>query len=136
MAIALLMAAALASVWELFALQVPGSPFSLGMLPGPIASLRDSAVMLALVLLGVAWLLPWAYQSKEPRLMVGLTYLGVILALSGSLYGAVTGMYGVQITDPRTDATVLFVVKHGGQLLLAGCLLDVAWRVILKKPPE
>jgi hypothetical protein len=136
LALALLAITALIALWELFALQVPSSPFNLGMLPGPIASLRNSALIFALVLLSVAPLIPWAYQNKEPRFVVTLTYLGVLMALGGGFYGAITGMSGVQIIDPRPDAIILFIVKLAGHLLLVISLFDFARRILFSAPSE
>ena len=136
LSIILLAVTALAGLWELLALQVPNSPFGIGMLPGPIGSFRSSALTMALLLLSVAWLIPWAYQGKEPRVIVKLAYLGVIMWLGGSFYGALNGMYGVQIIDPRPDATALFFIKVGGQLLLVICLGDLARRILFRAPPE
>jgi hypothetical protein len=136
LAMALLLITALAALWELFASQVPNSPFSLGMLPGPIASFRNAAFSFALVLVSVAWLIPWAYQNGEPRLLVALAYLGVLVTLGGSFYGALHGMSGVQIIDPRPDAIALFAVKTSGLLILVVGLLDVARRIFFRSPPE
>jgi hypothetical protein len=134
LAIVLLLVTALAAIWELFALQAPGSPFSIGMLPGPIASFRNTALTFALALLSVAWLIPWAYQNKEPRLIVALTYIGVIMALGSGFYGALSGMSGVQIIDPRPDAWMVLSVKLVGQLLLVIGLVDFARRMVFRFP--
>ncbi len=132
----LLVLAVLFGVWELFARQVPGSIFHVNTLPGPLSSLRNTATTLALVLLAAAWLLPWAYASQEPRLMVVLAYMGAALSLGAGLYGVLNGMYGIQITDPRPDATPLFVLKSAGSALLAACLLDLCWRILSRPPPS
>jgi hypothetical protein len=136
LAIVLLVVTALTALWEFFALQAPGSPLSIGMLPGPIGSLRATALTLGLALLSVAYLLPWAYQNKEPCLTLVLVYLGTVMVLGGSFYGAFNGMSGIQIIDPRPDATVVVSVKLGGYLLLAIGLLDVARRVLFRAPSE
>lgn len=135
-ALVLLVAAMLISVWELMASQTPDSPFSISMLPGPIASLRDTTVILALALLSVAWLIPWAYQDREPRKTLAFVFIGIVLIIGGSFYGAATGMPGVQITDPRTDAIFLFWMKHIGWTILGICLFDLARRVTFRTPPE
>ena len=51
--------------------------------------------------------------------------VGVALALSAQLYGALHGMNGVQLVDLRPDALPLFVVKQGG-LVLSCALLELA----------
>ena len=62
------MIAALASVWELLALQAPGSPLYLGMLPGPVTSLRELATMIGLLLFGAGALMPWAFGGRAAAL--------------------------------------------------------------------
>jgi len=51
------LAAAVASAWEVLALQPPDSPFHLGVLAGPIAQLYTMAFALgaAFMLLGLWW---------------------------------------------------------------------------------
>jgi hypothetical protein len=136
LAIALLAVTALATLWELSALQAPGSPLSIGMLPGPIGSFRTTSLTLSLGLLSVAWIFPWAYQNKEPRFVVLLLYVGVLLGLGGSFYGALNGMSGVQIIDPRPDAMAVVSLKLGGLLLLVVGLFDLARRIFFRAPPE
>jgi hypothetical protein len=135
LAVILMLVAALCTVWEVLARQAPGSPLYLGVLPGPIAHLRATATVLALALLAAAWLMPWAYGSNQPRLMVVLCYLGATLTVGAGFYGALRGMYLVQLIDPRPDATMMFILKYGGQALLGVCLLDMSWRILLRRPP-
>jgi hypothetical protein len=135
LAVVLLLLSAFSAVWELLALQAPGSPFSLRMLPGPVGHLRDFTATLALALLAIAWLIPWAYGNGEPRLMVWLCHAGAILTVGASFYGAIRGMYLVQIVDPRLEANVLLALKCSGGALLLGCLLEVSRRILFRPPP-
>jgi hypothetical protein len=135
LAVVLLAVAAVASVWELFARQAPGSRFSLGVLPGPISVLRNTTVTLGLIFFAVAWVMPWASRPREPRLMVRLAIAGAVLTVCANFYGALNSMYGIQITDLRPDVTYLFAVKHFGHALLGLCLLDLARRILFYPPP-
>jgi len=132
----LLIIAALASVWELLASQVPDSPFHIGLLPGPVASLRSSATILGLGMLAAAWLMPWASNAQEPRILMGIAFLGALMIISASIYGALHGMYGLQFLDPRPDATLVALVKYFGQLLVGGCLLEFSRRILFRQPPK
>jgi hypothetical protein len=119
------------------AAQSPTSPYHVGVLAGPVGQLRTGATVLALCTLAGAWLMPWiaAGQGRDPWLLVGAYHLGVALMIGSFVYGATTGMHGVQIDDPRPDSQLLFAVRALGYALLAGCLLDVARRVFTRRPP-
>lgn len=134
LALVLLLLAAASAVWELFARQAPGSVLYIDTLPGPIAHLRVSATTLGVVLLVVVWLLPWAYGPREPRLMLVLCCLGAALTVGTCFYGALRGMYLVQVVDHRLHMNLLFALKYGGQLLLGVCLIDLAWRILFRRP--
>jgi hypothetical protein len=133
-AVVLLVIAGISSIWELLAYQAPGSSLSLGILPGPIAALRNTCTILGVVFIAVAWVMPWASQPDEPRRMVWLAVAGVVLSVGASFYGALNSMYVIQIVDLRPDAMVLFVVKHLGHLLLGICLIDLARRILFRSP--
>ena len=137
LAIGLLIAAAAASVWEILARQAPSSGWHVGMLPGPVAELRDTSVTLALLCVAAAWLVPVIAPDHEPWLLVGALHAGALVTLAALAYGATTGMYGVQIDDPRSDSVWLFKIRTLGQLVLVGCLVDVARRFLRarRKPP-
>lgn len=130
-----LLGAAVAAVWEVLALQAPTSPYHFGVLPGPVGALRDSASITALCLFAAAWLWPWASQGRELRAWLVLVHVGVIVSLGALTYGATTGMYGVQIDDLRVDSRWLFRIRAMGQLVLAGCLVDYARRVLFTRAP-
>lgn len=129
-AFAALAVALVASLWELAARQAPGTTFYLGMLPGPIASLRETAAVVGLVTLGAAWLVPAAGGGSKPRgLVAGLT-LGVTCALGTCAYAASRGMYGVQLGDVHPAALPVFALKHGGLALWAGCVAELFRRAL------
>ena len=133
--IASLMIAALASVWELLALQAPGSPLYIGMLPGPVTSFRELATVIGLLLIGAGLTMPWASVRGEPRVLVRMLYAGALLALAAQAYGATQGMNGVQLGDLRPDALPMFVLKQGGLALLFGALLELGRRMLVQPPP-
>jgi len=131
-----LMAAAAASVWELFALQAPGSPVHIGMLPGPIAALRELCTVLGLLQLGAGSLLAWTGLEREPRVAVALLHIGTLLAVVAQLYGAALGMSGIQLLDLRPDALPLFIVRQGGLGLAVLALLALGRGALQRLAPH
>jgi hypothetical protein len=129
---AMLLIAASAGAWEVLASQAPGSPLYLGVLPGPIERLRHEAFdfgvlcMIAGLLLG---------ETSVPRRVLLWLGIGAVLALSASLYAALTGMTGVQMADLRPDAGWLFATKLLGRALLCAGLASIALQT-LRKPPN
>jgi hypothetical protein len=116
-----LVAVAIASsIWEVLASQAPSSPFYAGVLPGPVGQLRSTATTLGLLMFVAALLLPRTAPDLEPRTWLASVYVGVAITLGAMIYGATTGMLGVQITDPRPESVVLFVVRATGQAVLIG----------------
>ena len=129
-------AALLAGVWEVIAMQVPGSPLYIGVLPGPIGALRDLSVSLGLLTLAAGALMPRAYEGApagRARVASILITAGVALAIIAQTYGAANGMHGAQLSDLRADASAVFVVRHGGLVLFALGWLDLGLRV-LRRP--
>jgi ammonia channel protein AmtB len=129
LAVIVLCAAAGAGVWEVLASQAPGSPLSIGMLPGPIEMLRDTALTLGLLLLGASWLVR---ESGATRGVVIGLHVAVAVTLLAAVYGAVSGMHGVQARDLRPDATPLFIVKYVGRLGVLASLLAIARRALAR----
>jgi len=134
LAVLLLLAAAAAGVWEILASQAPSSDYHVGVLPGPVAQLRTTSTLFALVLLAGAWLMPWIGRGRDPWVLIAAVHVGAIITIGAMTYGATTGMYGMQIDDVRPQSEMLFWVRSTGQLLLVGCLLDFARRVMLRGP--
>jgi hypothetical protein len=122
-----LVAAALASVWELLASQVPGSRFSIGMLPGPIQLLREATATFGCVLLIGALLVG---TQPLPAALLWVLRVGVGLLLATGVYAAATGMHGVQAFDLRPDAVWLFAFKYLGRALLYAGLFEIGRRVV------
>jgi len=135
LAVGLLLVAVVAGIWETLAAQAPSSEFHVGHLAGPIGQLRLTATVLGLCMLGAAWLEPWLGAGRPAWRLVAALYAGAALTVGAMIWGATTGMYGVQISDPRPDSRWLFWSRAAGLLLLAGCLLDVARRVFTRPPP-
>jgi hypothetical protein len=130
-----LFTAACAAVWELLALQAPGTPLYLGVLPGPIEALRELATTLGLLLVGAGLTQSWA-RGRADALLLMMLCAGTLLALGAQVYGASHGMYGVQANDLRPDAMPLFIVKHSGLLLFVLALLEHGRRLLFRAPPE
>src|SRR5688572_22422658 len=133
--VVLLVVGAAAGVWEWLALQSPGSTWHVGALPGPVGTLRGTAFTLGLAMIAAAWLMPWAAPGREPRAWVIAVHLGVVVVLIALVWGATTGMYGVQIEDLRAESKWLFRLRALGTLILIGCLLDFARRILFRAPP-
>ena len=128
--------ALVAGVWELVARQAPGSPLYIGMLPGPISSLRETATVLGLLLLSVAQLVPMAARRREPRGLFLGVLAGSVVGLGASVYAAAVGMHGVQFNDPLRAALPVFALKQGGLGLALGCLLELGRRAVFQKTPR
>src|SRR5262245_14922034 len=129
LAVIVMCIAAVAGVWEVLASQAPGSALYIGVLPGPVQVLREAAMVLGLLLLAASSLVPPAGVSR--RLVLGLQ-LSVAVTLLAALYGALTGMHGVQVSDLRPDATPLFIVKHLGRFGVGACLFVLARRALMR----
>jgi hypothetical protein len=98
------LAAAVATVWELLALQPPDSPLHLGVLAGPIAQLRNFAFAHGVAALVIARLQP-------ARWLAGLLAAGAILHLLALSYAAARGLLAVQLLDPRLDARLTLYAR-------------------------
>jgi hypothetical protein len=129
LAVIVLCTAAGAGVWEVLASQAPGSPLWIGMLPGPIEMLRETAVTLGLLLIGAALVVRDSGATR--RVVVGL-HAAVAITLIAAIYGAIMGMHGVQARDLRPDATPLFVVKYVGRLGVLAALIAIARRAFAR----
>lgn len=132
-ALCLLGAAALAGAVELLALQAPGSPLYLGVLPGPLALVRELSMTLGLLLLGGELLAARAgspLPSSLRRVLIGSAAVAVL----AQAYGAALGMYGLQVKDLRADALPLFLVKHGALLAFVVGYARLGLRA-LRPPP-
>jgi hypothetical protein len=131
-----LAAALITGAWELIALQVPGSPLYIGVLPGPIGALRELCILLGLLALAAGALVPRAYEgasARRARLASILIAGGIALACAAQAYGAAHGMHGVQMSDLRADARAVFFLRHGGLALFALGWIDLGLR-ILRRP--
>jgi hypothetical protein len=111
----------LACVWELLALQMPDSPFHLGVLSGPIAQLRGFSFGLGLGALGLAGLWPGLYAAGEGRWVLWTLLAAATIQVLALGYAAGQGMVGVQLLDPRLDARLVVYARLGSHgLLLLG----------------
>lgn len=115
------------ALWEFFALQMPDSPFHLGVLSGPIAQLRNFSAALGLGVLALAPIWPALYAPGQGRFALALLLLASVVLLGTLTYAAAQGMVGVQLLDPRFDARCVAYTRAFGHglLALALCLLLV-----------
>src|SRR5688572_6507142 len=90
-ALALWLLAAVATVWEVLAMQWPDSPFHLGVLAGPIGQLRGFSFALGGGLALAAWLWPSLYGAGKGRYALGLLLGGALIHSLALLYGAAHG---------------------------------------------
>jgi hypothetical protein len=131
-----LLVAGAAGAWELSALQSPGTPLYIGVLPGPIAALRELATTLGLLLVVVAAWVPRVTEGgRSLRVLVAALSLGTVLALSAQTYGSAHGMYVLQAIDLRSDELPVFVLKYCGLLVFAAAAAELARRVCFARSP-
>jgi hypothetical protein len=108
-----------AACWEFLALQMPDSPFHLGVLSGPIAQLRNFSAALGIGALALAPVWPGLYAPGEGRLLLGLLVGASVVLMAALSYAAAQGMVGAQLLDPRFDARLLAYGRALGHALLA-----------------
>jgi hypothetical protein len=130
-----LLLAAVAGAWEVLARQAPGSVLYLGLLPEPVAALRELAVVLGLLLIVAGALCGWAFAGTPPAWVRLALCAGALVALAAQAYGAARGMYGVQVQDLRADALPVFLAKHPGLLGFVIGFGELARRVLTRSPP-
>jgi len=127
--LALLGVAAAGVVAHTLAVQTPSSPWWIGLLPGPIAQLRDASALLGALLLAGAPYVSARPGEREPFGLVVALCVGVVLVLTTLAVGAATGMFGVQIDDPRPASRWLFRARTLGEIVLFGAFVAFARRV-------
>ncbi|HEX2676816.1 MAG TPA: hypothetical protein VHM19_09255 [Polyangiales bacterium] len=135
LSLCVLAAFALAGAWQVFADQAPGSLLYIGVLPGPVESLRHSAFVLGVLTFLTALLVPRAFPERAPRAWLVVLHASVVFALGAGVYGAATGLHGEQLGDLRPDALPLFLVKHAGFVGFALCSGWAAARALWAKTP-
>ncbi len=131
----LLLVAGVAVVWELLASQPPSSPYRVGVFAEPVTDLKHAAVMFAVLCFSAAWLRPWLGAGTLPRLVLGAIHVGVLITTLSLIYGATTGMKGVQFDDPRPDSMGLLAFRLLGEAIVGLGLLGFASRILLREPP-
>jgi hypothetical protein len=132
--VVLLGLAAVASVAHVLASQSPTSALWLGVLPGPVQGARDGCALLGAVALAVA---PHVQADEERRrgswMLVSAAAAGTLLVVASLVWGAASGMPGLQLDDPRPLARWLVRLR-----LLGGAALSLAYallaRQIFRKP--
>ncbi len=128
MGLALCVCAALANVWEMLTLQVPDSPFHVGVLSGPVSQLRGFSFGLGLGALALAWAWPVLYAPGEGALAARAYLLGGLTHVAALVYAASQGMVGVQLLDARLDARLVVYARGLSHVLVLGALGSLCWR--------
>jgi hypothetical protein len=126
--LSLCVCALLASVWEVLTLQVPGSPFHVGLLSGPVGQLSRFSAGLGLgaLTLGLAW--SALYPPNEGALAARAYLLGSLVHVAALTYAAWEGLPGVQVLDARLDARLVVYARGLSHVLLLGALGSACWR--------
>jgi hypothetical protein len=129
--LALVVFGAAAGLWEVFALQAPFTPLRAPHLPGPIAQLRESGIVLGLLFFAAGSLLPLAIDpgARIARVLAWIAIGGAALVMAALAAGAARGMVVFQIFDPRPVAVRLFAVRAMGSILVGGAFLELARRL-------
>lgn len=120
--------AALATAWELLALQPPDSPLHLGVLAGPIGQLRNFAFAhgAAAVLLAAIWM--HLYDARSGRWVAWSVALGALLHTLALGYAAAYGLLAVQLLDARLDARLVLYTRAFAHALTSVGLIAVCVR--------
>lgn len=121
---------ALACIWEVLALQMPDSPFHVGVLAGPIVQLRSFSFGLGVGALVLAQLWPQLYAPGRGLLVLGLLLVGSLLHVGALGYAAGQGMVGVQLLDPRLDARLVVYLRGFAHALCLLALIAVSVRAV------
>jgi hypothetical protein len=129
-ALALLCLSAGAACWEFLALQMPDSPFHLGVLSGPIAQARNFSAALGVAGLALAPRWPSLYRAGEGRLALALMLAGAGVLTAALFYAAAQGMVGAQLLDPRLDARLVAYARALGHALLSVSLVVIFVRAL------
>jgi len=128
--LSLWLAAGLACVWEVLALQPPDSPLHLGVLAGPIAQLGTLSFALGTVhiVLGLGWRA--LYAANEGKVVLALLVFGALLQVLALFYAASRGLMAVQILDPRADAKLALYGRGLGHALTLAAGTGVLARLL------
>jgi len=117
-----------AAVWGLLAQQAPGSPYRVGVLPGPVEQLSGASFMLGTGLMLCALLWPRVFEPGTGRYWPWLSLTGAAACLLALAYAALHGVYGVQIDDPRPTSSGILALRALGHVLITAALLDLMVR--------
>lgn len=128
--IALIALSGVASAWFFFASQIPSAAFRLDVLPGPVAQLRDATAFLGLLMFALGWLMPAAERTRDATRLLHVLLVGVTIWVIALIYGANTGMLGLQIDDPRKDSRWLLLVRLLGEAVTVLALIVFGIRIL------
>ena len=133
LALTLLCLSAGAASWEFSALQIPDSPFHMGVLSGPIAQARNFSGALGVGALALAPIWPRLYGPGEGRLALALALAGTGVLIPAVFYAAAQGMVGAQLLDPRLDARLVAYARASGHVLLTLALVLLLVRALKRR---
>jgi hypothetical protein len=133
LALSLLCLSAGAASWEFLALQIPDSPFHVGVLSGPIAQARNFSAALGVGALALAPVWPRLYGPGEGRLVLVLALAGAGALIAALFYAAAQGMVGAQLLDPRLDARLVAYARAFGHALLTLAVVLVLVRTFKRR---
>jgi len=121
-------------VWHFFASQSPSSPLHLSFLPGPIQRFAFWSLALGVILPLLSLLLPLAVDddARRDRLERWLL-VGAGLKIAGMMLGAVWGVYGVQIIDPRPKSVTVMTLRIFGDAILVVLFVRLAWTFLRRQ---
>jgi hypothetical protein len=122
--LSLWLAAGLASVWEVLALQPPDSPLHLGV---QLSTLSFALGAVHLVL-GLGWRA--LYVANEGKAVVALLVIGALLQVLALFYAASRGLMAVQILDPRADARLALYGRGLGHAFTLAAGVGVLARML------
>jgi hypothetical protein len=128
--------ALLASVWDVLTLQVPSSPFHVGVLSGPVEQLSRFSAGLGLGALTLALAWPSLYPPGEGALAARAYLIGSLLHVAALAYAASQGLLGVQVLDVRLDARLVVYARGLSHVLLLGALGSACYRAFRLRSQE
>jgi hypothetical protein len=134
--VSLCVCALLASVWEGLTLQVPSSPFHIGVLSGPVEQLCHfcGGLGLGAVVFALAW--SALYPPGEGALAARAYLLGALVHVGALTYAASQGLLGVQVLDARLDARLVVYARGLSHVLLLGALGSALYRALRLRSPR
>ena len=119
----------LALVWELFALQAPYTPVSIGTLAAPVAQLRATAITTGLIAMAASATLPHAVPPLPTWWLRGVCIaVGAMLVALAAC--AAANVMGIQLYDPQPSASLFVYARLVTEGVAGLFLLDLTRRAL------